>query len=229
MEFFGRKALPPDREFLDSSVFIDKSISQFMQRKQVEDDLLRLRAVMDAAPDLFFVVDPEALRFLYINEVACKVQGLTLEQYLQLPPWVASGISREELVTLYDAAIAKPGKAITSETYGRVAGGRYGWFETQRRALHVDGRWLIVIGSQAGRAVGIAAGSLVRRAERHQRGDHAQQVARGFVWTRVRRRCARRQIHDGGGARSRCRHGLDTSRGGQRSAGESAAQGEDLR
>ncbi|WP_296447587.1 diguanylate cyclase domain-containing protein [Rhodoferax sp. UBA5149] len=148
MEFFGREALPPDRELLESSVFIDKGISQFMQRKQVEDDLLRLRAVMDAAPDLFFVVDPQTLRFLYVNEIACKVQGLTREEYLQLSPWKASGITREELVTIYDAVIAKPAEAVTSETFGRALDGRRGWFETQRRALHVDGRWLIVIGSR---------------------------------------------------------------------------------
>jgi diguanylate cyclase (GGDEF)-like protein/PAS domain S-box-containing protein len=119
-----------------------------MRRKEVERELMQFRAVMDAAPDLFFVVDPETLRFLYVNEMACKVQGLSLEEYLQVPPWQASGLSREELVRLYAEAVAQPGKAITSETFGRSVDNRRGWFETQRRARNVDGRWLIVITSR---------------------------------------------------------------------------------
>jgi diguanylate cyclase (GGDEF)-like protein/PAS domain S-box-containing protein len=148
MEFFGTKTLPPDSELLNSAVYIGNSIRQFLQRKAVEVELMRFRAIMDAAPDLFFVVDPQTLRFLYVNDMACKVQGLTLDEYLQLPPWQASGLTREELARLYEAAIARPGEAITSETFGRATDSRRGWFETQRRALHVDGRWLIVINSR---------------------------------------------------------------------------------
>jgi diguanylate cyclase (GGDEF)-like protein/PAS domain S-box-containing protein len=148
MEFFGREPLPPDGALLASATFIAKGLRQFLQRKHAEDELLHLRTIMDAANDLFTVVDPETMRFVYANETACKLQRLTKEEFLQRTPWDVAGISREQLVQLYDEAIARPGEAVTTELLTITKDGRRGWLETQRRALQVGGRWLIVINSR---------------------------------------------------------------------------------
>jgi diguanylate cyclase (GGDEF)-like protein/PAS domain S-box-containing protein len=106
--------------------------------------LKQLRAAMDASPDLFYIVDMEAMRFLYVNETACRMEGLSREEHLEFPPWEAERISREQLAAVYAQAKSKPGESITSEILVSSLDGRRGWFEVQRKALHVEDRWLMV-------------------------------------------------------------------------------------
>ena len=113
------------------------------------EELQLLRTAMDAASDPVYVVDAAALCFLYVNEAACRVLGITREAHLAMPPWETSGITRERLEELYRDAIARNGETVKVEVFGvNVSSGGKGWFEVQRRALRFGERWLIVTNSR---------------------------------------------------------------------------------
>jgi diguanylate cyclase (GGDEF)-like protein/PAS domain S-box-containing protein len=117
--------------------------AQSAQNGRTEEELAQLRAAMDASPDLFYLVDIEKMRFLYVNQTACRFEKLTLQEHLALAPWDAERITRQQLEAIYAQAMAKPGEAVSNEMLVTQHGER-GWFETQRRALKVAGRWLLV-------------------------------------------------------------------------------------
>lgn len=106
---------------------------------------LVLRTALEASPDPVYIVDPEAMRFIYVNEIACRLHGCTREEYLQLSPVAAAHMSRAELERVYRKAIARGDQGFTSEIKGESLQGERGWFEMHRRAICVEGRWLIVI------------------------------------------------------------------------------------
>ena len=41
--------------------------------KQLERELRLFRTAIDSSPDLIYVVDPVALRYLYVNDTACRI------------------------------------------------------------------------------------------------------------------------------------------------------------
>ena len=113
------------------------------------EELQLLRTAMDAASDPVYVVDAAALRFLYVNEAACRVLGITREAHLAMPPWEPSGITRERLEEIYRDVIARNGETVKAEVFGvNASRGGKGWFEVQRRALRFGERWLIVTNSR---------------------------------------------------------------------------------
>ena len=113
------------------------------------EELQLLRTAMDAASDPVYVVDAAALRFLYVNEAACHVLGITREAHLAMPPWEPSGIPRERLEEIYRDVIARNGETVKAEVFGvNASRGGKGWFEVQRRALRFGERWLIVTNSR---------------------------------------------------------------------------------
>ncbi len=54
------------------------------EKKQAEHSLRLFRALMDQCNDAVEVVDPETLRFLDVNEKACKERGYTREEMLSM-------------------------------------------------------------------------------------------------------------------------------------------------
>jgi diguanylate cyclase (GGDEF)-like protein/PAS domain S-box-containing protein len=113
------------------------------------EELQLLRTAMDAASDPVYVVDAASLRFLYVNDAACRVLGITREAHLAMPPWEPSGITREQLEETYRDVIARNGETVKVEVFGvNASRGGKGWFEVQRRALRFGERWLIVTNSR---------------------------------------------------------------------------------
>src|SRR5258706_14430111 len=49
------------------------------EQKRREEELLRFRAAIDASPDMVYLTDPATIRFLYVNEAACRSAGYTHE------------------------------------------------------------------------------------------------------------------------------------------------------
>jgi diguanylate cyclase (GGDEF)-like protein/PAS domain S-box-containing protein len=113
------------------------------------DELQLLRAAMDAASDPVYVVDAAAMRFLYVNEAACRILGIDRAAHLTMPPWQVSGITCEQLQAIYRDVIARSGETVSVEVFGiNAQDQRKGWFEVQRRALRFGERWLIVTNSR---------------------------------------------------------------------------------
>ena len=84
MEFFGRDVREPDEMLLQITLAIGRQIGQFIQRKQAEGRLALFRTLIDQSNDAIEVIDPEMLRFLDVNEKACRDVGYSRADLLSL-------------------------------------------------------------------------------------------------------------------------------------------------
>ncbi len=56
------------------------------ERKNAEERLHRFRAALDMSPDNVFLIDSASMRFVDMNETACRMLGYTREEFLQMGP-----------------------------------------------------------------------------------------------------------------------------------------------
>jgi diguanylate cyclase (GGDEF)-like protein/PAS domain S-box-containing protein len=108
------------------------------------DDLRRLRAGIDAAADGIYLIDHGSMRFIYINDAACRFLDLEREAMLAMRVWEAIPIPRAELERSYDALIAGNKDAIPQEVLHTRADGTQIWLEVRRHANLTGGRWMII-------------------------------------------------------------------------------------
>lgn len=114
-------------------------------RKRYEEDLRRFRAAMDATADAIYLVDRSSMRFIDVNEAACRVHKRTREELFVLGPAGLLATSRAELECAYDAVIADPTGTERFERQRRAADGSLTWVEVQRSAQRSDQGWMIVV------------------------------------------------------------------------------------
>jgi diguanylate cyclase (GGDEF)-like protein/PAS domain S-box-containing protein len=114
------------------------------EQKQREEELLRFRAAIDASPDMVYLTDPATIRFLYVNEAACRIAGYTHEEHLKIGPQDVLMVSREELSRLYEKVIAAGEAGTLTEMRGRKKDGLQTIVEVRRRALRSGDKWMIV-------------------------------------------------------------------------------------
>src|SRR5258708_2395420 len=76
------------------------------ERKRAEEEQRRFRAAMDASGDLMLLIDRASMRYVDVNDAACRVLGYTREELLELGPQDIFSKSREELAQLYDRMFA---------------------------------------------------------------------------------------------------------------------------
>lgn len=121
-----------------------ENLERDAERRQTQEELLRFRHIMDASPDLVAIIDPETLRFIYVNETHWHLSGYQPEDYYRIPAPEIIGVAPEELRRIYGEVIAKAGEPITTEIRYRARDGRPGWFESTRRAIRMGDKWIIV-------------------------------------------------------------------------------------
>ena len=68
-----------------------------------DEDVRRFRAAMDMSSDLVLLIDPVAIRYIDVNDTACRMLGYSREELLALGPHDIFSISREQLVDLQRA------------------------------------------------------------------------------------------------------------------------------
>jgi PAS domain S-box-containing protein len=113
-------------------------------RKQNLAELQRFRAVVDTCDDSIYMVDRETLKFVDATAAASSRTGYSHEELMRMGPEDLLKESREDLIRNYDAAIAAGGQGIRTESAVRVKDGRETFAELNRRAVKIDGRWIIV-------------------------------------------------------------------------------------
>lgn len=113
-------------------------------RTQTHEELSRFRAAMDMCGDAIYLVDRADMRFVDVNQTACTRMGYSREELLQMGPQDLLSGSREEIERLYDEVIAAGANGITMESSARAKDRRESITELHRRALRMDGRWIIV-------------------------------------------------------------------------------------
>ena len=111
------------------------------RREHADGELRQFRLAIDSSPDLIYLIDPDTLQYLYVNDTACRMSGFTREEYMKLGPVAASGQSPEDLKRVYAEAIANPDHSVTTENMAIGKNGERGWFEIHRRAMRLGGKW----------------------------------------------------------------------------------------
>jgi diguanylate cyclase (GGDEF)-like protein/PAS domain S-box-containing protein len=151
LSFSSADVRAPDERVLQTMRVIGSQVGQFVLRKRAErkqrrraEDLQRFRAAMDMSVDAIYLVERSTLRFLDVNEAACRGLGYSREQLLKTGPEELLRVSREELERAYDEVIARFPEGLMSESSYVGASGRPRWTELHRRALRAGEGWIIV-------------------------------------------------------------------------------------
>ena len=114
------------------------------ERSRLSEELQRFRAAIDLSGDTVYLTDVETMRFIDVNETACRRLGYTRAELMTMGPAHLTNKSQAEIRGLYDRVIACAPDAIVTEQIGAGRDGRTWFSEVSRRALKSGDRWLIV-------------------------------------------------------------------------------------
>jgi diguanylate cyclase (GGDEF)-like protein/PAS domain S-box-containing protein len=114
------------------------------EQKRGEQRSLRFGTAMDAIVDAIYLVDRSTMRFVHVNDAACRMQGSTREKLLATEPAVILGVSRAELERTYDALIRNRIEAAPVEMLRARPDGSHMWVEVRSQAQHSGHGWTIV-------------------------------------------------------------------------------------
>jgi diguanylate cyclase (GGDEF)-like protein/PAS domain S-box-containing protein len=117
---------------------------EITEHKRGEEAVRRFAAAMDATADAIYLVDRASMRFVHVNEAACRMQGKSRIDLLALEPAVVFANSREDLARQYDALIDSGVGAEPLEVPHRRTDGSKGWLELRRHAQRAGDEWTIV-------------------------------------------------------------------------------------
>jgi diguanylate cyclase (GGDEF)-like protein/PAS domain S-box-containing protein len=106
LAFNTREIRQADERLLKAIQVIGSQMGQFLERKRAEEEQRRFRAAMDASADFMLLVDPVNLRYVDVNDAACRALGYSREELLQMGPADIFSVSREELARSYKQMIA---------------------------------------------------------------------------------------------------------------------------
>jgi diguanylate cyclase (GGDEF)-like protein/PAS domain S-box-containing protein len=114
------------------------------ERKQAQESLRRFRAAIDVSADLVLLVDPVNMRYVDVNDEACRALGYSREELLAMGPHDVFSISREDLASLYGRLIAGDLREAGAEGWYRRKDGSRLVVESFRRAVPSDRGHVIV-------------------------------------------------------------------------------------
>ncbi len=134
-----RRAVPSAQGHVIVSVARD-----ITARKQDEEVLRRFRAAMDATSDAIYLTDRATMRYIDVNEAACRMVGCTREELMALGPAGVLGQPVEELAQVFDSVIAGGPATEPLEMLRPRKDGSQAWVELQRRAQRSADGWMII-------------------------------------------------------------------------------------
>jgi diguanylate cyclase (GGDEF)-like protein/PAS domain S-box-containing protein len=115
-------------------------------RIRAEEALRRFRTAMDLSPDIIFLIDRGSMRFVDMNDTACRLLGYGREELLHMGPQDIAPLSRDDLVQAYDRVIEGDKSNATLEMTHRHKDGSLLPVEVVRRAVPGrDGHIIVVI------------------------------------------------------------------------------------
>ena len=125
---------------------IQSVVRDITGRKRAEEELRQFRTAMDISPDLILLIDRASMRFVDVNDTACRVLGYRRDELLTKGPDDVASESREELARLYDRVIAGDSSVATVEMHHRRKDGSLVPVELFRRAVPSrDGHIIVII------------------------------------------------------------------------------------
>src|SRR6266446_4240822 len=121
-------------------VSIARDISE---RLASEETLSRFRVAMDNSADMVVLIDRTTMRFVDVNETACRLLGYSREELLKMGPQDVLPTSREELEGAYDEFIATPSHTHGMRSQYRCKDGSTFPFESTRHVLRSGDAYII--------------------------------------------------------------------------------------
>jgi PAS domain S-box-containing protein/diguanylate cyclase (GGDEF)-like protein len=122
-------------------------IHDVSERRRAEEEARRFRAAIDASVDSIYITDLESMRFLYVNEVACRRLGYERARLLEMGPLDVLKVDPEALRRDYERVIAAGERGMRTESRFVRSDGSEGWTEIHRRAVQTEGgRVLVTLG-----------------------------------------------------------------------------------
>ena len=113
--------------------------------RENEDMLRRFRAAIDATADGIHIVDVESMRFIDVNQTACRYLGYSRDEFLALRiADIAPDADMERLVRLYRRLFSGEDSEQSAEIVHRHRDGRRIPIEIRRRGVVIGGRRLVV-------------------------------------------------------------------------------------
>lgn len=115
------------------------------ERQLADLEHIWFSAVVDNSPDSILITDIDTQTFLYCNKYAYTSRGITKEEQLATHPGVLTGLTPTQLAVTYQETIAAGEKGIMGEPYivPDVTGRRLSYRQLYRKAINVDGRWIL--------------------------------------------------------------------------------------
>ncbi|WP_236581253.1 sensor histidine kinase [Hydrogenophaga sp. BPS33] len=118
------------------------------ERKAAGRKAQLLFAAVNQAPDAIMIVDPETLEFIDFNEGSARMAGLTRDEMMRMGLRKMNDLGRisteAELRERYDALIASHPRSETETREWHMPGQPPILLETTRRAVKVEGKWVII-------------------------------------------------------------------------------------
>ena len=121
-------------------------VRDISERIRSEESLRQFRAAMDLSPDLILLIDRASMRFIDVNDTACRLLGYGRAQLLEMGPQDVAPFSRVQLAEAYDRVIAGDDGGSSLEMNHRLKDGSLLPVELVRRAVPTrDGHIIVVI------------------------------------------------------------------------------------
>jgi len=145
LSFASTQVRKPDTQLLEAATAIGSQVGQFLRRKQAEEDLRRFRIALDQSADMIFLIDRQTMRYVDVNETACRLLGYTREELVAMGPQDLLPESRENLERAYAALLDDPGHCGSERSHCRCNDGSILPFESSRRVILSSGRSMIAV------------------------------------------------------------------------------------
>jgi diguanylate cyclase (GGDEF)-like protein/PAS domain S-box-containing protein len=142
-DFMSSQIRQPDDRFLQAARVIGTQVGQFLRRKYAEEEQFRFRAALDNSADMIVLIDRKAMRFVDVNETACRLLGYSREELLTMGPQDVLPTTREELERVYDEFIADRSNVGGMHSYYICKNGSTLPFESTRRVLRSGDGYII--------------------------------------------------------------------------------------
>ena len=154
-------------------------LQDISDRRRAEEEMRRFRAAIDASVDSIYITDVQAMRFVYVNDAACRRLGYARERLLAMGPQDVLKADVEALRREYEQVIAAGEAGVRTESRFVKSDGGEGWTEIHRRALHGAGGWLVVT---IGRDVSERKQAEMELAESEARFRSLSQLSADWFW-----------------------------------------------
>ncbi len=143
LSFNSREVRKPDDRLLHAVRVIGSQIGQLLQRKQTEEEQRLFRLALDNSADMILLIDRKTMRYVDVNQAACRLLGYSREELLKMDPQDLLPESQAEIAQAHDELIANPSSPSGMRSYFRCKDGSTIPFESVRHVLRSGGNYII--------------------------------------------------------------------------------------